>query len=356
MPSDVSQPVPGLSAARNACAEWFGAAPVEVGPLSGPGFSGAAPTRVRPRGAAAWHVLKPFAAGTPRDRAEWIHGLARHLADSGVAEVRRPLATPRGGTVVADGRGVLWEMMPFVEGVATASPGPARAAAAAAMLARVHVAAAALPGALPRPGRSAGAARRISGARDLLARSWRIRRESWAAGGAFAARLDRAIAIFETSRGDRAVAAVAAAREDDVTVQAVLRDVWSEHVLFAAADPPRVAGIVDLHAAGIDAPATDLARMLGSWRRAGAADANPLRTWPEAVAAYEGVRPLDEVERRLVPFLHAAGVVCGLDNWFRWTLDDGRTFPDAATVRVDRLLEDLPAALEWLAERGPGRV
>jgi len=134
----------------------------------------------------------------------------------------------------------------------------------------------------------------------------------------------------------------------------VLRDVWCDHVLFAGvADgasrppPPVVSGLIDLHAAGIDTPATDLARLFGSW------DPGPGRRgerltdrWPEAFAAYERVRPLAAEERRLVGLLHAAGVIAGLDRWFRWTLDEGRTFPDdsRAVARIDRLLTELPCA------------
>jgi hypothetical protein len=52
--------------------------------------------------------------------------------------------------------------------------------------------------------------------------------------------------------------------------------------------------------------------------------------------------------------LHAAGVVFGLDNWFRWVLEEGRTFsdPTAALLRADRLLAALPVALQELATIG----
>lgn len=357
---DVSQPDPPLpAAARAACAAWFGAGPLDVGPSPGTGFSGAAPFRVRPRGAAAWFVLKAFPPGTSRDRAAWIHRLACHLAGSGVTEVPRPLATPTGDTIVADAELAMWEVVPFIDGVATDVPDTPRATAALESLARLHAAAAGLSGAAPHVGASDGVTRRIERARELLARPWRSRRPPPRPGvDAFAVRLERAVAIFDAADGDRALAAVASARVADVPLQAVLRDVWSAHVLFARERPPRVAGIVDLHAAGIDTPATDLARLAGSWCRGPAADADPVLVWPEAIAAYESRRPLAAAERALVPFLHAAGIVCGLDNWFRWTLDEGREFraPDAATARIDALLATLPAALGWLADRGAIRV
>lgn len=360
MPIDVSPSDRGLAPlAREACAAWFGPEPPEVGPEIGAGFSGAPLARVRARGTTAWFVLKAFAAGTSDARAEWLHGLVRHLAAAGVAEVPQPLAAHGGATVVADVRGGLWEMVPFVTGTATDAPSQTQAAVALRLLARVHVAAAMLPGERPGPGPSAGVIRRIARAGELLERPWRSRRPPWPPGAEpFVARLWRAASMFEAAGGDRALAAVAAARASAVPLQPVLRDVWSAHVLFGGGEPPRVAGIVDVHAAGIDSPATDLARLLGSWCRDTDAPADPILAWPEAVAAYESVRPLTAAERDLVPFLHAAGVVCGLDNWFRWTLDEGRTFAaaDAVAARIDRLLEDLPAALAWLAECGQIRV
>jgi hypothetical protein len=51
-----------------------------------------------------------------------------------------------------------------------------------------------------------------------------------------------------------------------------------------------------------------------------------------------------------VPWLHATGVIFGLDNWFRWTLEERRTFPDAGRVRerIDRLVAALGSALGCL--------
>ena len=138
-------------------------------------------------------------------------------------------------------------------------------------------------------------------------------------------------------------------------LQPVLRDVWSDHVLFtvdehgASATGNRVSAIIDYHAAGVDTPATDLARLLGSWLPPVAGQAAPLLdAWREPLAAYERLRPLAAVERRLVPWLDATAVILGLDNWFRWTLDEQRKFPDTTRVqgRIDRLLRRLEGAIE----------
>jgi len=109
-----------------------------------------------------------------------------------------------------------------------------------------------------------------------------------------------------------------------------------------------VVAIIDLHAAGTDTPTTDLARLLGSWYvPSGSQSCSLSDRWPEAIAAYQVVRPLSVLEADLISFLHATGVVFGLDNWFRWILEEQRTFadPERVLARIDGLLQELPAAL-----------
>jgi Ser/Thr protein kinase RdoA (MazF antagonist) len=151
------------------------------------------------------------------------------------------------------------------------------------------------------------------------------------------------------SGGLEFIARVARAEPRTCLVQAVLRDVWHEHVLFADRRHCRVTGFIDAHAAGIDTPATDLARLLGSWQPRAALAHLPLaERWPEAWRAYAAVRPLPADAERLIQFLHATGVVFGLDNWFRWTLAEGRRFSNERGVlqRIDGLIEELPRAID----------
>ena len=114
-----------------------------------------------------------------------------------------------------------------------------------------------------------------------------------------------------------------------------------------------IAGIIDFHAAGVDTPATDMARLIGSWRPEADADTPLLHRWAEAVAAYESSRPLSISERNLIPWLLATGVLFGLDNWFRWLLAESRDFlrPARALRRIDHLLSQLPAAVCVINER-----
>ncbi|MCE9629654.1 MAG: phosphotransferase [Planctomycetia bacterium] len=347
---------------RGLCAAWLGDRDVVIEPVVSEGFSGSRLYQVcRPTGA-AW-MLKSCAAGAV-DRVGWAHGLMRHLRDAGLEEVPVVMATPDGRTLVSDARGTAWELVERMSGVVTDSPTPAQAVAAARCLARIHRTAASMPGYLPRSEVPAAVRRRIALAEQLRESPWseRLSREPGASAqgtrGAVVERLERAVAIFAATDGAAALRRIIGMELPVVPVQAVLRDVWSDHVLYASAASGRIAGIVDFHAAGIDTPATDIARLVGSWRSAAAADAPLLRRWGETVAAYESVRTLSHPERNLIPWLHATGVLFGLDNWFRWLLAESREFvrPVRAVARIDRLLSQLPAAISGINDHGGDAV
>jgi homoserine kinase type II len=349
-------------------ARWFTDAhpaarttPLTVTPLDRQGFSGAPVARVIC--ALGSFILKAFAVGTSPERARWIHALMDHLVAEGVREVPPVCRTPRGDTLVTDATGRLWEMIQFVPGVALAAPTPTQAAVAAAAVARLHRAAATLPPArptsvVPTTAVPAAVTRRREQAQQMLLRPWSERRrllDSHAGDQTWLTRWDRAIDMFAACSGPRGMAHVAAFDAGPLPVQPVVRDLWSDHVLFAPrterdGGEEHVAGIVDFHAAAFDTPATDLARLLGSWW-VGGGPAQRAVGWDAALGAYDRVRRLDDAERRLVPFLAATGVVFAIDNWFRWLLEERRSFPAPGAVerRIDGLLGELPAALESLA-------
>jgi Ser/Thr protein kinase RdoA (MazF antagonist) len=324
--------------------------------LGGSGFSGSRVFAVR-RGSGALFVLKNFPPATLATHAAWVHGLMRHLRAAGVGAVPevsavRPERRSGAGecsTVAADPEGVLWELVEFIPGSPRPAPTEAEATTALVGLARLHVAAATLPEAPPRPAPSPGVARRIDQARRLAAAPWHLLATSAAAlpNDAVKERLLRACEIFQTGGGGAALDSLATHEPLPVLCQPVLRDLWSDHVLFA--EDGRLAGFVDFHAAGCDTPATDLARLLGSWdASAGCGRETLADRWRGSLEAYETVRPLSPRERGLIPWLHATGVICGLDNWFRWLITDRRQFDDMKRVlaRLDRLLDALPDALD----------
>jgi hypothetical protein len=341
------------------CAAWFGDARVKLVPLGATGFSGSQVLLAHPPGMGERYVLKSFAAGVSVARAGWVHALMRHLHDAGIAAVpkliecrpesRHGAGTGRGdrmNTLAADPTGTLWELMPFMPGSPRSCPTISEAVAALETLARLHRAAATLPGEPRSKAQPACLHRRIEQARAMLERPWAARRVALGERGdpAIARCLDEAVSIFTRAGGERVVRHVADLKPQPMHVQPVLRDIWSDHVLFD--DVGGVAAVIDYHAAAIDSPATDLARLLGSWGAA-AGEGPLLDRWRPAVAAYETIRRLDDAERLIVPLLHATGVVFGLENWFRWTLDEDRSFPDWGRVRarVAALVAGLEAAI-----------
>lgn len=339
----------GAGAVQTLAARWFPAG-AEVTPLATAGFSGSPVFLVRPPGGRP-HVLKAFASETGLERARWIHALADHLQFAGVHEVPAVLPPASGETVVATKDGRLWEMVAFVAGTPAADPEPVQIAAAMRTLARIHAATATLPASPPAQAASRGLVDRIARARALLATPWQNMLSQPPAlaselASALEERLASAVALFAAGDGAQMLLALARIEPSPLLCQVVLRDVWSEHILFA--NPDRVVGVIDLHAAGIDTPATDLARLLGSWLPPHAL-VGP-EWWAGGIAAYQTLRPLTAREVSLVPLLAASGVVFGLDNWFRWVLGEGRSFAAPARVvsRVDRLLATLPAALATL--------
>lgn len=343
---------------RRLCETWLATREFSLEPMAG-GFSGSPLHLVRTAGAA--HVLKAFAPGTSPGRARFVHALMRHLRERGVTEVPTLLEAPDGASFRADCEGRLWELQSFVAGQPLTNPSLQQVGVALAALARLHAAAARMPENPPDSGPSPGIVRRIEQARAWLARPWHVLRD--AADGAVAGplttlirqRLLAADELLETAGGGRIIAAIAVVEPRPLPRQAVLRDVWSAHVLFDPFARDHVTGIVDFHAAASDTPAVDVARLLGSWMTA---DATAPEWWAERLAAYAAAHPA-AADGPLVRFLAATGILFGLDNWFRWVLEEGRTFdrPAAVAARLDWLVSRLPTALDVLAGTvGPSRV
>jgi Ser/Thr protein kinase RdoA (MazF antagonist) len=396
---------------------WFPGLPaLHVGPTLGGGFSGSTVVAVRdPLGRAL--VLKSFSTGTTPTRAAFVHRLMTHLADRGLVFVPRLVPTvdaprrrePPSGqpssdaprTVATDDAGVLWELATHMPGSATTHPTLPHALAAMTTLASLHIAAERLPDHPPTIAPAPAHERRITAARRIVASPWHRllteeseetadRSAGHSRGGpgpysplspngplgttdplsaAVAARLAAVAPRLATPRVTRWLEAVATSQAVAVPLIPVIRDLRADHVLFTtgagnspdphhlsdAATGPAVSGVVDFHAAAIDTPATDLARLLGDWESAEGCGAcgGFLAEWGAATERYQATRRLSQKELGLIPWLAATGVVFGLDQWFRWILVEGRRFADAEEVvrRIDRLVERVGPALEWLEGR-----
>jgi len=374
-------------------AAWCGDERVVATPLAGSGFSGASVFLVERPDGGKW-VLKNFGPHVLPARALWIHGLMAHLRAGGLDTVPRPAelpgqhaalpATPQeavGGTLLlvrvardqspardhlpardqSTAGDELWEFVEFLPGGPRSAPSPAEAARALAALGQLHAVAATLPDSEVAVEASPGVIRRGLQAARMLAAPWRTlagRAGPESSSRDLMARLRLAVEIFETHRGRESLASVAAVRPLALSVQPVLRDLWSDHVLFH--DDGRLSGFIDFHAAARDTPWTDVARLLGSWDAspdASAAAAPVSDRWAAAVDAYAPGRPPTRRDRRLIDWLHASAVICGLDNWFRWLIVERRQFADHERVfaRVDRLLAALPRALATVRDVRPDR-
>ena len=357
-------------------ATWLGERPTRLESLGSGGLSGAPVVRVG-RADGCDVVLKRVAGDTAATgRAAWVHTLIHRARSHGVRELAAPLFTPAGATLVADTGGGVWELVPFMAGRPLERPSTVEVARAMDVLACLHEAWSSDAGDGGPPRASAppsSVVRRIEQARTLARLPWSLRRDrclpllSAITGGADAIAplvadvmetWERAIVMFTALDGTRIVRRVAGMKPAPLLLQPVLRDIWFDHVLFEGRPPggpgsdrhTRVAAVIDLHGAGVDSPATDIARLAGSWWSPDlgvACDA-----WlAAAVDRYSARRALGAGERALVPWLHAVGVICALDNWFRWVVEERRVFADAPRVRarLARLVEALPGALAWLA-------
>ena len=341
---------------------WFPTTRCRISPLSSAGLSGSPvwlvePDEPLPRGRGPRRfVLKGFAESWPRERAETIHRWMATARRAGVDAVPANLevAAADGAeptTIATDGDGRCFEMTPWHPGQPAAAPSPGQAIAALETLARIHVALREAGGNEgPRHAPPPAWARRADALRAVIARGWDEPPKGSLSPlqAAVAERRRAAAAILKDQGGLSYLSRLAAVVPPAVPLQPVLRDVWQAHVLFVGDE---VSAVIDWHAAGIDTPATDLARLLGSWEgpRSASVGADSLSAvslsvvWGEAIEAYRAIRPLSREELALIDLLHLAGVVGGLHHWFRWVLDENRHFPDSCSVleRVDALLKNL---------------
>ena len=298
--------------------------PTRIEPLfSAGGMSGAEFWRLEsPRGLLAlrrWPAEHP----TP-DGLRFIHSVLRHVAGNGFRIVPVPMAAVDGETFVELG-GFLWELEPWLPGVADYEQSPRAEKLRAAMraLAEFHVAAATFPGGSSLGPSPAAQSRLIrlrelqSGGIDLLARS--IKDDMWPEfaqlAREFLADLPKAI--------PGAIAELAPLASVALPLQPAIRDIWQDHVLF---DGDRVTGIIDFGAMRIETPAGDVARLMGSL----VGDEEVL--WREGLTAYAAIRPFSEHELAAVSAFDVSGTVIAGCNWIRWIYVEGRSFENREKI------------------------
>lgn len=273
---------------------------------------------------------------TPQ-RLAFIHAVLAHVVGRGIDFVPLPLRTMKNASWIAHD-GHLWELTPWLPGEADfhRDRRSAKLAAAMAALAKFHKAAEDFAAASP-AGPSATVAERVDFVRELIhGGATDIRKsaeQALAVPQALREASQEILAGFDAvaPRIEPALQRVAAC---EFARQPVIRDVWSDHVLYVGED---VTGIIDFGAMRTDNVAVDVARLLGSLA------AGEPQLWQAGLAAYEAVRPLNESERKLAHSLDVASAALSGMNWLRWIFVQQRQFEDATAVlaRLNSTLERL---------------
>jgi Ser/Thr protein kinase RdoA (MazF antagonist) len=292
------------------------------------GFSGASIWKLTTqRGPLA---LRRWPAEHPRpDNLAWIHSVAAHSLSNGFRLLAQPIPTSDGSTFVHHAAR-LWELTPWLPGEADRAhpPKPERLQNALRELAAFHRSVATYPMTKSARGPSPNVVKRrrfinmIAG--DLafsnaLLDSPQVSADIRDLGRQFLTLFPRGLPIVASILDEVA--------QFEVALQPTLRDIRKEHVFFVGDD---VTGIIDLGAMRIESPASDIARLLGSFV------GNDAAAWDVGLAAYETTRPLDEQERLLATAIAQANVLLAPGNWLQWLLIERRTFDDMPAV-VERL-------------------
>ncbi|MEO8493974.1 MAG: phosphotransferase [Planctomycetota bacterium] len=302
-------------------------------PLGGAGgFSGAAFWKVETADCTLclrrWPPEHPSA-----ERLASIHAVLCHVAASGFAAIPIPLRSRDGQTFVSMA-GHLWELAPWLPGIADFHEHPTsnRLDAALAALAQFHRSAASYESRLGTPPG-------ITSRREQLAQL--------CAGGAN--KISQAVATIARPEFNQRAASILhwfneqaagmqplleSASRLRVSLHRCIRDIWHDHVLF---DGDEVSGFVDFGAMRTDHVACDISRLLGSL--VGSERAK----WEQGLASYQSLRPLSADELVLVDAYDRSTVLLSGMNWLQWIAVEGREFDDHQRVlnRLDEILHRL---------------
>ena len=275
------------------------------------------------------------------ERLQLIHAVLSRVWEGGLHIVPVPLRTGQ-DTAFVEYEGHLWELTPWMPGIADFHANPARERLRSAMqaLARFHL--------LAVSEGTPGFARHVVPAvhlrhttlRRIAEHCTRINAHLQPALGAeFDSRAIRLLRLM-CDLGEEFAPRLGALQERVWYQQPVIRDIWHDHVLFTG---DQVTGIVDFGAMNIDTPLTDVARLLGSL----VGDDRPLRRF--ALAAYREVQPLDFEGIQIIDLLDYSGQVVAAVNWLTWLYVDRRDMgpPEPIIRRLDEILR----RLEHLAAR-----
>lgn len=321
----------------NVLTHWLASSHLATVQAARSGFSGARVWQVTHNDQR--YALRHWPAAFPAARLSEIHELQSFLAAQGLP-VPAPIHALAGGTLV-EVAGAQWELADWRPGEADYrdDPNAEKRRAAFQMLARLHRAAAEFISTTGQGGmqlapapslarRHARAEALLSGELTDLHRA--VGKTTTTTAVDELTRLaPETLALVEQTL-PAAARRLAAWRRTPLPVQWRLGDVHHDHILFTG---EHVTGVIDFGAAAVDAPAGDVARLLGS------VVGDDRDAWRDGLAAYEQLRPLTPAEREAVELFDASGTMLAAANWLHWLLVE----PPPAAGPLNR-----PAAVERL--------
>ncbi|MEO8269565.1 MAG: aminoglycoside phosphotransferase family protein [Aureliella sp.] len=301
---------------------------LRLGPKASGGLSGALIWQCQsPQGPVAlrcWPAIHP----TP-ERLSEIHAAMLVARGQDLPFVPAIIKNCRGGSYTSDGKR-LWEVTQWMPGMADylAAPSTERLQAALRALAKLHRAWQGTPQSLTPVGLSPTVIERSQKLEYYLEQLSTWTRQPL---------IDsphRRLADHTLQRlaahGPQLMQQLAIVRYQPIPLHFVLRDVWSDHILFT---DDRVTGIIDYGAARVDEPATDVARLLGSL------EPFDRGRWMIGWEAYQAFNPLVDLER--VRVLDRVGTLLSAVQWLQWLVLQPRSFKattNQLTERWQRLL------------------
>jgi Ser/Thr protein kinase RdoA (MazF antagonist) len=310
---------------------------------TGGGFSGALFWRIESRLGPLCLRRWPREHPSP-ERLEFIQAVLWHAAQEGFHRLPLPLETGSRAGYVRQG-GHFWQLEPWIAGKADYRTGPtdSKLKAAMAALAEFHRAASSFPLLEAHLSRSPGIIDRLArldrwtpGELDRLRMAIEAGARDWPELLGSGSRL---IHLFPGAAGKVRQSLLEAARLE-VPLQACIRDIWHDHVLFEGS---RVSGLIDFGAMRAENVAGDVARLLGSLVGDDAAG------WQQGLAEYERLRPLSVGEALLVTAFDRGNVLLSGLNWLDWICRQRRVFEnhEKAVARLEEVLR----RMERLAAR-----
>jgi Ser/Thr protein kinase RdoA (MazF antagonist) len=268
--------------------------------------------------------LRAWATNHPNlERLAQIHQAMKELSDAGLSMTPKLFGTSRGQSFAADG-GRFWELTTWLPGQADylTKPSDAKLLASLSTLAAIH-------DVWARSARKASSPTlhdRRTRLADCLGKLAEIEtRFPYIASSNFEQGLCSETCAALRQHGPR-LAAELAQLDEGATVHCVLRDIWSDHVLFT---DETVTGVIDFGALRIDEPTTDLVRLLSSLE--------PLNASKQelGLAAYESLRKM-KIDRNRFGVLRQVAMLLAAFQWMQWLVIERREFGTSRDALLHR--------------------